>query len=151
MIQRIQSVYLLIAGILTLLIYKLSIASYLVNEIVYSLFVCHITHPEGDQALISVIPMAILPILSTFFSFFALIRFNNRAFQVKLGKINLLILITLLVVQVIYFFKVSSILSVKGTPQFGAILPLIALILVLMANRAIKKDDDLIRSADRIR
>lgn len=151
MIQRKQSVYLAVAGLLMIVMYKISIASYLVNDTVYNLFVCHLTHPENSDSTIKVFPMAILPILSSFFSFFALYKFKNRLFQIKLGKINLLILLTLMAVQIIYFLRIALILDTKGMPNFGAIIPVIVIILVLIANKAIKKDEDLIRSADRIR
>jgi ABC-type polysaccharide transport system permease subunit len=34
---------------------------------------------------------------------------------------------------------------------FGIYLPLVALVFLIMANRAIKRDDKLVRSADRLR
>jgi hypothetical protein len=150
MIQRIQSIYLLIAGILVMLMYKIPIAIFSSGNVVYSLFACHIKHPETGDLVLNVLPMAVLPLLSMFLSFFALIKFKNRVFQIKLGKLNILILFALLAVESIFVVRLQGILG-DGMPQFSAILPIISLLLIIMANRAIKKDENLVRSADRIR
>lgn len=152
MIQRIQSIYLLLAAIVVMITYYVPIAIFVENNTTYNLYACHILHPETKQAVLSVVPMAVLPLLSLFFSVFAIFKFKNRSFQIKLGKLNMLILITLMAVQVIYFIRLSKILSqAEASPFISAAAPLLALILVLLANRAIKKDDNLVKSADRIR
>lgn len=150
MIQRIQSIYLLIAGLVMLAMYNVPVAVFTSGELSYNLFACHILHPISGEMVINVVPMAVLPLLSLFLSLFALLKFKNRTFQMKLGKLNVLVLLVLIVVQGIYFVRLANMLG-QGKPGFSAIVPLIAIILVFMANKAIRKDDNLIRSADRIR
>lgn len=150
MIQRIQSVYLFIAGIIVLAMYKIPVAEFSNGELIYKLFACHILDPTTGTPFINVVPMAVLPILSMFLSLFAIFKFNNRSFQIKLGKMNMLVLIVLIAVQVIYYFRIQGLMS-NGKPGFSAIIPLVAILLIFMANKAIKKDDNLVKSADRIR
>lgn len=150
MIQRIQSVYLFIAGLMVLAMYKIPVAQFTEGESVYNLFACHILNPTTGSSYINVVPMAVLPLLSLFLSLFAIIKFKNRGFQIKLGKMNILVLLVLIAVQVIYYLRLQMLIG-SGKPGFSAIIPLLAIVLVLMANKAIKKDDNLVKSADRIR
>lgn len=151
MIQRKQSLFLLFAGVLIFLMYKIPVATFAVGDAIYQLFACHILNPETGASVISVVPMAVLPVLSAVLSLIAVFKFKNRKLQMQIGKINLLVLFTLIVVEGIYFLRLQTILETTGKPGFSAIIPLLAIVLVFMANKAIKKDDDLIKSADRIR
>lgn len=151
MIQRIQTVYLFLAGVAALLMYFSPLASFKTSELVYHLNTCHFTHPETGNQVMSVIAMAVLPVLSTFLSFFTIFLYKNRRFQMNLCKINLLILVALMAVEVIYYFRIGEILDTQGKPMFMAVMPLLSFIFVVLANRSIKKDDNLIKSADRIR
>lgn len=151
MIQRKQSIFLLLAAVPMFIMYKMPIATFVAGSSVYKLLACHIQNSETGEALISVVPMAVLPLLSAVLSLISIFKYNNRKLQMQIGKVNSLVLLALIAVQVIYFFRIQTMLSVNGTPGFSAIIPLIVLVLVLMANRAIKKDDDLVKSADRIR
>ncbi len=69
----------------------------------------------------------------------------------RLCKLVMLVLFTTLVLGAIYFFRIGQMLQVNGQIAFGAIIPLIAFGFVLLAHRNIKKDEKLVRSADRIR
>ncbi len=152
MIQRIQTLYLFLAGILVMLTYIVPIVIFTDGTTTYNLYACHILHPETHEQLISVIPMAVLPVLSLFFSFFAIFKFKNRSFQYKLGQLNMIILIAFIIVECVYYTRISKILvDADATPYIGIFIPTIALILVFLANKAIKKDERLVKSADRIR
>ncbi len=134
-----------------MVMYKVPIASFSSNNVIYELLACHIKNPETGNLLINVVPMAILPLLSFFLSFFTILKFKNRTFQMKLNKLNMLVLVALVAVQIIYFIRIGSMLEITGEPGFSAIIPVVSLFLIFMGNRAIKKDDDLVKSADRIR
>jgi hypothetical protein len=69
----------------------------------------------------------------------------------RLCKLVMLVLATALLVEAIYFFRIGSMLNTGGQWAFGAIIPLVAFLFVLLAHRNIKKDEKLVRSADRIR
>lgn len=80
--------------------------------------------------------------------------YKNRKFQIFLTRITLLAII----IQIVGIFFLNDHV-VKGfnsanpsvTYSFSCIIPLIALVLTFLANRAIRKDEELIRAADRIR
>ncbi len=92
------------------------------------------------------------------FSIFLLVAiiflYKNRKNQLLLCKIASL-LITGLIVAIFYFTE-----NAKSLPELAGytseirpmlVAPLAALVLVILANRAIKQDEELVRSADRLR
>ncbi len=143
MIQRIQSVYLL-------LVMLLSVALFFVN--IYSIETGVGTTP-GFQHF-NVTSNTIYLILTSVSGLFALITtflYKNRNLQVRLSNLNML-LICVFIGTVFYFAD-----HTKTDPasivhyDFGSYFPLIQLVLTFFAMRAIRKDEQLVRSADRLR
>ena len=131
MIQRIQSIYLLIASIFMILI-SFKVPFYTLNE---TLFMA-----QDDTK------MFILTIVGTIFSLLGLFMFKNRKFQMKLIRLTVLIQMIIGVRIFMLFNKFQVVLN--NSFLFLMTFTLIALI---MAYRGVKKDDDLVRSVDRIR
>ena len=144
MIQRIQSLYLLsaflISGVLSFFVllwvnYK-GLQYYLMDLI-----------NEDSWEFISV-PIGF--IISSVLSLLAIIKFNDRKLQVKLNRLNLVTNLYLLGVFVYLLLSLSgeNFISVKG---IGLFLPVIVIILLVLANKAIQKDEELVKSVDRLR
>ena len=144
MIQRLQSLYLLsaflISGVLSFFVllwvnYK-GLQYYLMDLI-----------NEDSWEFISV-PIGF--ILSSVLSLLAIIKFNDRKLQVKLNRLNLVTNLYLLGVFVYLLLSLSgeNFISVKG---IGLFLPVIVIILLVLANKAIQKDEELVKSVDRLR
>jgi len=131
MIQRIQSIYLLVATIaISLIAFKVPI--YTLNG---RLFMA-----QDDTK------MFILTIVGALFSLFCLFMFKNRKFQMKLIRLTILIQMIIGVRLFMVFNKFEVVLN--NNLLFLVTSTLIALI---MAYRGVKKDEDLVRSVDRIR
>ena len=131
MIQRIQSIYFLVAAIsMTLISFKVPV--YTLNE---TLFMA-----QDDTK------MFILTIVGAIFSLLGLFMFKNRKFQMKLIRLTVLIQMIIGVRIFMLFNKFEVVLN--NSFLFLMAFTLIALI---MAHRGVKKDDDLVRSVDRIR
>lgn len=144
MIQRIQTIYLLCASLLSG---------------VAVLFVNFGQSNEGnalnfvdffnleDKLLLTV---GILFYLSSLLSFIAIFLYQKRTKQVFLGKLNLAINLLIIFMLIYYLHNLSGgiLISMKG---IGVSLPLFSCLLILLANRAIHKDEDLVKSVDRIR
>lgn len=80
----------------------------------------------------------------------AILQFKNRQNQFVLNRVAILIQFFLL------GFFVHRALSVPGEgftseKGIGAFVPIVSVVLLALANRAIKKDEDLVKSVDRIR
>ena len=151
MIQRIQTIYILLAALFMVLFYLLPIATFITDDFAFEFFNCHLTHPDDAKSLVTLIPLAILPSITVLISVISILLFKKRKIQMHLCKINMLLIATTIIVGVFYFLKIADL--VDGSVQYGfaVIFPLLAFVTTAMANSAIKKDDDLVRSADRIR
>jgi hypothetical protein len=136
MIQRIQSVYLLLAaGISAGLIYVFHL--WITSEGVK-------TFAKDELLFFGLfLGSAALSLLSIF-------MFKNRKLQFVLGRLNIILNFILLGLLVYQSLNVSgeALVSEKG---IGIFIPILSIVLLALANKAIKKDEDLVKSVDRLR
>lgn len=132
MIQRIQTVYLALAALVS------GILSY-VFPTGYDI-VGQFDAPYIYEAFIA----------SALFSFIIIFVFKNRKLQFVLGRLNILLNVILLGVFVYWSLTLpgESSLSEKGIGKF---IPIISIVLLVLANKAIKRDEQLVKSVDRLR
>ncbi len=80
-------------------------------------------------------------------------QFRNRTRQQVLGQLNLLLITATLGAMFYFSSKGEQALNVKLEGQFltGFYLPTLALLLNLLASRFIRRDEQLVRSMDRLR
>ena len=88
--------------------------------------------------------------MSALLSIVTIFLFNNRKLQFVLGRLNILTNLFLLGVLVYLSLTLSgeAAVSEKG---IGMFLPIIIIVLLVIANKAIKRDEDLVKSVDRLR
>ena len=144
MIQRIQSVYLLLATLISgglIFVFNLWI-----NELGSKFFVID-SFSTGNVMLIV---MAVLFFVSALISGITIFKFKNRQLQFVLGRLTILINFFLLGILVYFSQNLSGEIQVseKG---IGLLIPIFTILLVVMANKAIKKDEELVKSVDRLR
>ncbi len=84
------------------------------------------------------------------FTIVSILTFKKRQMQFVLNRLNIILNFVLLGVFVYRSLTLSgeTLVSEKG---IGVLLPIISIVLLAMANRAIKKDEDLVKSVDRLR
>lgn len=144
MLQRIQSLYLFIAIIIS---GGLSfVFSFWRNNGGNEFFIMDFVN-EADWKKIT-IPIAFF--LSAVLSIIALILFKNRNQQIKLNRFNLVVNLYLLGIIVYLLLSLSgeSQISEKG---IGLFLPVLVIVCLVLANKAIQKDEKLVKSVDRLR
>ncbi|QIE60510.1 DUF4293 domain-containing protein [Rasiella rasia] len=80
----------------------------------------------------------------------SILSFKKRQLQFVLNRLNIISNFVLLGVFVYRSLKISgeTLVSEKG---IGVLLPIISIVLLVLANKAIKKDEDLVKSVDRLR
>jgi hypothetical protein len=158
MIQRIQSVYLAVAGIITFLLFCLNISIFTIAKgYEVSLNALGIS-PEEAMAQLSLdfkaTALTITTALSALFSIVAIFLYSNRAIQMRIVRITIVLLATIVAQSIINteeIYKQLQVLGYERTYSIGFILPIISIILHVLAFRGIKKDEALIKSMDRIR
>lgn len=84
---------------------------------------------------------------------FSIFQFKNRILQIKLGALNAFLMMAYFATATYFIYQGESKIGMefRGFFKIGFFLPLGALIFNSLANRFIKKDEDLVRSVDRIR
>ena len=143
MLQRIQTIYLILTSAVSGgLIFVFSLWNTLKEQIfVLDLFFC-------ELLMLRVIPFMF--ITSAVLSFVTIFLFKDRKLQFVLGRIIILINLFLLALLIYLSLTLPGETSVseKG---IGMFLPILAILLLVLANKAIKKDEDLVKSVDRLR
>jgi len=90
--------------------------------------------------------------LSTMLTIVSIISYKKRQNQFVMNRLNIILNLILLGLFVYRSLNLSgdttSIVSEKG---IGMFLPIVAIVLLVLANKAIKKDEDLVKSVDRLR
>ena len=142
MIQRIQSIYLLLA---TLISGGLIFIFNLWSSEEQKMYVMDLL--KEDSILLNGISFLFL--LSAILSFGAIFLFKKRQLQFVVGRISILINLLLLgvLIYVSLMLPGEMKISEKG---IGMFLPILAILLIVLANKAIKKDEDLVKSVDRL-
>lgn len=95
-------------------------------------------------------PIGIIFILSAILSFITIFLFKNRQLQFVMNRVNILINFLLLgfIVYNVLNLSGETLVSEKG---IGTFLPIISVFLLVFSNKYIKKDEALVKSADRLR
>ncbi|WP_343694879.1 DUF4293 domain-containing protein [Flavobacterium sp.] len=90
--------------------------------------------------------------LSTMLTIISIISFKKRQNQFVMNRLNIILNLILLGLFVYRSLNLSGetaeTVSEKG---IGMFLPIVAIVLLVLANKAIKKDEDLVKSVDRLR
>jgi hypothetical protein len=94
---------------------------------------------------------AMLAIASATLAFIEISKYKNRLTQMKFGALNSLFLAGTIGSAVYFASQLIKALEVGGQYGLGLWLPGAAVVCNLLANRFIRKDERLVRDADRLR
>lgn len=136
MLQRIQTVYLLIAALFSCGL----------------IFVFYLWTNAQDVPVYAKDNMTYLAMFfgSAALSLISIFNYKNRKFQFVLGRLNIILNFILLglFVYLLLMAPGESEISEKGV---GIFIPIFSIVFLVLANKAIKKDEDLVKSVDRLR
>ena len=154
MIQRIQTVYLAIAAFLLVLLFSNPISQIILSEKLYLTLWHHEISAASDElfASVSTWPITFLLSVIVVIEIVTIFLYKRRLVQIRLCVFNLLLMFGL--VGLIYYFTKYTITSTEGMKSvflWPIVCPMIAIILNYLALKAIQKDENLVRSYDRIR
>ncbi|MFV8335750.1 DUF4293 family protein [Flavobacterium sp. RSP29] len=137
MIQRIQTIYLLLAFVVTgILLF----------------FIPLWTMKNGkDFYFMQSQVYTILLGLSTTLTLLSIVSYKKRQNQFVIGRLNIILNLILLGLFVYRSLNLSGETPAVSEKGIGMFLPVIAIVLLVLANKAIKKDEDLVKSVDRLR
>ena len=154
MIQRIQTLYLLIvAGLMSVTLFT-RLAWFGGSGEEFSLYAFALKDAEGG-VLHSTVYLGILLSLSTLLPLVTLFLYKRRMLQIRLCVVEMVFLVGSALMEGIYYYLGSRVVSEMAMHSQGMratiVLPLVCLLFVWLAVRAIFRDELLVRSVDRIR
>lgn len=163
MIQRVQTIYLLIVVVLLACLFGLASVSYATAEQNVVLLASGL-HAEPQSAQVSgaidfasTWPLTALTLLAGVMALLSIFLFKRRMLQIRLCAVNIVLLLGLQVMLPLLgralktaYFGVNAD-SVMQQWHLPAVFPVVGAILTFLALRAIGRDEALVRSLDRLR
>lgn len=155
MIQRIQTLYLLLVVVLTTVTFFSPVAGLqhaeqaAIYEMSYrGLFEMNVS---GNNMLANTWMLTALMALIPLLAFITIILFKKRMLQIRLIIFNIVLMAGFYGLMFIYLWQYGKSLEASLYLEIPAAFPLVGIILSIMAIRAIGKDEALIKSLNRIR
>lgn len=153
MIQRKQTVFLLIAVILTIISLCLPLGSFTADNgigngtaTMYNLWIITSAGAYSYQAwVLFAIMLITCPV-----TLFAIFMYHNRIVQSRFCVFNILLTLGWYIVLTVFVLSLETKFG-QFQISLSAVLPAISMILYFMARKAIMADEALVRAADRIR
>tara|TARA_R110001632_G_scaffold2297_10_gene10098 strand:- start:6583 stop:7062 length:480 start_codon:yes stop_codon:yes gene_type:complete len=142
MIQRIQSIYLLVIAILSIgLTFTFNLWKIGKEKVfAFDLF-------SNEAIFEKLVPVFF--VLSALVALITIFQFRKRQLQFVLGRV--IILINLFLLGILIYLSLNLPGEVSSEKGIGMFIPIVVVLLSVMANKAIKKDEDLVKSVDRLR
>jgi hypothetical protein len=89
--------------------------------------------------------------LSTTLSLLSILSHSKRQHQFVMGRLNIILNLILLGLFVYRTLSASGGTTAVPEKGVGMFLPIFSIVFLVLANKAIKKDEDLVKSVDRLR
>ena len=162
MIQRRQTIFMLLSVIITALLFFTPLMSFNANDEVMRFTIFGIKNPIETMSFAATYtwPLVVLTILMTVAPLVTIFLYKKRELQVRLCRLNMLVNIIFIGLVFIYYesdvmsviFAVENDIYTLDVAYFiGMAFPLVNLVLEILAIRGIKKDIELLKSVDRLR
>ena len=150
MIQRKQTLFMLVAVVLSILCLSLPIGTFMNEGMrVATEYKLWLYTMQGTRQF-TTCPLFVILLLSAILGIYTIFAYHNRVIQARLCTFNML----LIVGWYILFTVFSQILGGKGVEfqmEIGSGAPAFAIAMYFLAYKAIWADEKLVRAADRIR
>lgn len=151
MIQRIQSIYLLVVVVLLIVAMCLPVGNFVMSDGASWPF-SNLNVQTDTGADTSPWGMFAILLLSSLIAFATIFLYKNRMLQIRMSIFSTILLIGYYIVFVVFMFMLESKYEAETFQVgFGLCLPLVAIVLNYLAIRAIGKDEILVKAADRLR
>jgi len=153
MIQRIQSVYLLLVAVLMGITLFSPLFVLRSGSELFDFYTYGIIPQDADSVIVKhtygVISMCAISALLALLNIFL---YKKRKLQIRVGYLTSFFILFFYATLATYFYFIGNRMAADPSSlHYGLILPVIALIFNLLAIHKVKKDEKLVRSLDRIR
>ncbi len=160
MLQRIQTVFMFLAVVAGVLTFMFPFASFQSGSIDFFIYLMNLENIGSLSENVSetkffgewmIIPLSVLQILFLILIFINIMQFKKRSLQIRLNR--LAIAINLFVIAGFIWSIVNLTQMFGDLISYGiaTVFPVIGIVFIFLANHNIKKDEKLIRAANRLR
>ena len=162
MIQRRQTIYMLLAVIASALLFFTPLMSFNADGEVMRFTIFGIKNPIETMSFSATYtwPLVVLTILMTVAPLVTIFLYKKRELQVRLCRLNMLL--NIIFIGLVFVYYESDVLDVISAVEndiytldvayfIGMVFPLVNLVMEILAIRGIKKDIELLKSIDRLR
>lgn len=154
MIQRIQTIYLLVAGVLMGLTLLLPLAWFGGDAGQFELRAFALESLDGSVHQ-STWYMGVLQVVACVLPLVTIFLYRRRLLQIRLCAVSMVLMAGVLVMEAVYYFLSARFFADYAFHDQGfrpaIALPLVGLFFMYLAARAIFRDELMVRAADRIR
>ena len=155
MIQRIQSFYLFLTTLLSLLFLKGSFLNFVdkTGSVIKVTFngIVRDTGGQGFEQIEKLLLLTVFMVLIPVLSLVTIFIFKNRKIQLWLALSLIILTCGFIVVSFYYSWFIITEYGAEIVPGFKMVIPLLMLVFAVLAYRGIRKDDRLIKSNERLR
>jgi hypothetical protein len=156
MIQRVQTLYLSIVVIACISLFFFPITKYF-NDVqgTYVFFITgmrYMIEPPITVNFWLTFPLLLFTVFSLILALSAIFLYKKRGVQLWFVNITFLLHVALIILIFLYYINhFETLFNTKPSYQFGVFIPLVSLVCIILASRAIRKDEALVKSSDRLR
>lgn len=155
MIQRMQSLYLFLAALLTGLMLALPLGSFLGGPEEMTLTAFGFKDAASGERVLNAYALSATVIASTLLALVTIFLFKRRLVQFRLCVVEMVLLVGVVLFEIYYIWGAAQSLAAFDASAWklslAAFFPLLSLIFTYLAMRGVKKDILLVKSLDRIR
>ncbi|RZJ27819.1 MAG: DUF4293 family protein [Flavobacterium sp.] len=137
MLQRIQTVYLILAAIV-------------IGALPFAFPLWKLSNGKEFWFMESMIYIVLIG-LSVSLIWLSIFSYKKRQHQFVMNRLNIILNLILLGLFVYRSLNLSGEAITVSEKGIGMFLPIVSIVLLVLANKAIKKDEDLVKSVDRLR
>jgi hypothetical protein len=155
MLQRIQSLHLTLTILLSVLFltgsnFKFIDESGSAIKLAFSGIIRE-TGGQGSVIIEKALPLSCLIVLIPLVALITIFLFKHRKNQLRVALSGVIIAAILLVLSLYYIFMISTTYSTHIVAGLKMFVPVFILVFNILAYRGIRKDDNLVKSYDRLR
>lgn len=157
MIQRIQTIYLILATIVGSLLLFFGFAEFYANDHIYlfNFIGINILSEGTNFSPVYSVAVTTFTVLCILLPFVVIFLYKNRKLQLKLLSLSMGVCAGLLATVFIYLLGVKGFIpaanEVETQYKLGVVIPLIEFVFLFLAYSGVKKDENLIKSLNRLR
>lgn len=164
MIQRVQTIYLFLAVILCILLFFMPLASITMpgatghpedKPVIYEMDIFSIVRMDNDgvTTIESTYWLVGINVIVLVFSLLVIFLYKNRQLQMRLVRFCFLLVLIFLILAFYYTreMQYATLINAPISYKIADVFPILQLLFFHLANKGINKDEELVKSADRIR